>query len=170
MQQNAPTGQQGQVRVPAVAQQQVARGQQVLRKFSNPQKKNVFIPVLLVILVVLAGVGTGWFLSGGALAGKTAIPRGENAPGVEESNGEAGVSDESTFNNTAEGKLEKGGIEGDGTHRLIRGADPSKYIALTSTVIDLDSFVGKEVQIWGQTLAAQKAPWLMDVGKIKIIK
>lgn len=153
-----------------VQQQVAARGQQVLRKFSGPQKKNTFIPILFIVFVVLAGVGTGWYLSGGALTRKTGIPQGGSAPGAEEGVNEAGITNEDVFSDTAEGMLEKGGIEGDGTHTLIREGGPSKYVALTSTVIDLDSFVGKKVQVWGQTLTAQKAPWLMDVGKIKIVK
>jgi len=32
----------------------------------------------------------------------------------------------------------------------------------------LQSFVGKKVMVWGQTIAAQQAGWLMDVGKIKV--
>ncbi len=155
----------------STAQQQVpTRGQQILRKFSGPQRKNTFVPLLFIVFVVLAGVGTGWFLSGGALAKKTGIPQGQGAPGAKEGANEAGIADESTFSDMAEGTLEKGGIEGDGTHTLVRNGGPSKYVALTSTVIDLDSFAGKKVQVWGQTLTAQKAPWLMDVGKIKIVQ
>jgi hypothetical protein len=34
----------------------------------------------------------------------------------------------------------------------------------------LDSFVGKKVEVSGQTLAAEHAGWLMDVGRIKVIQ
>jgi hypothetical protein len=44
-----------------------------------------------------------------------------------------------------------------------------KYVYLTSSVVDLQSFVGKKVQVWGETLAGQSAGWLMDVGKVKVI-
>jgi len=37
-------------------------------------------------------------------------------------------------------------------------------------VIDLESFTGKKVKVWGETISAQKAGWLMDVGKIQVIK
>jgi len=35
-------------------------------------------------------------------------------------------------------------------------------------VIDLSGFVDKKVEIWGETLAAKKAGWLMDVAKVKV--
>jgi hypothetical protein len=66
--------------------------------------------------------------------------------------------------------LEEGGIDGEGTHHLVRDGGPSKSVYLTSTVIDLDSFAGKKVKVWGETISARKAGWLMDVGKIKIIE
>ena len=53
------------------------------------------------------------------------------------------------------GDFAKGGIDGEGTHKLIRDGGPSKTAYLTSSVIDLDQFVGKKVKIWGETRAAQ---------------
>jgi hypothetical protein len=34
--------------------------------------------------------------------------------------------------------------------------------------VDLDEFDGKNVEIWGETVKAQKAAWLMDVGRVKL--
>jgi hypothetical protein len=34
--------------------------------------------------------------------------------------------------------------------------------------VDLDKYVGKKVKVFGQTLAAQKAAWLMDVGRVEL--
>jgi len=34
----------------------------------------------------------------------------------------------------------------------------------------LDQFVGRKIQIWGETYKAQKAGWLMDVGRVKILE
>jgi len=53
---------------------------------------------------------------------------------------------------------------------LERTGGASQNVYLTSTVIDLQSFVGKNVQVWGDTLSGQKAGWLMDVGKIKTVE
>ena len=115
-------------------------------------------------LVVLAGVGTGYFLSGRSLGESSK----EVAPGAEASATEAGLSDEATFRDSAEGTLESGGVDGEGTHHLVREGGESQYVYLTSTVIDLESYVGKKVTVWGETISARKAGWLMDVGKIKV--
>ena len=81
-----------------------------------------------------------------------------------------GSTDEKTFKDTATGILRSGGLNGDGTHKLIREGGPSQTVYLTSSVVDLDQFVGKKVQVWGETNKGQKAAWLMDVGRIKIIE
>lgn len=158
---------------PSQASQTVSKpaevGTSVLKKFpKSNMKQNLFL-VVGSILVVLAGVGSGWMLSGGVF-GKTAsqAPVEGVAPGAEKSAMEAGVEDKESFPDTAEGILLEGGIDGEGTHRLDRDLGPQKYVYLTSTVIDLESFKDKKVQVWGETIAAQKAPWLMDVGKIKV--
>ncbi len=120
-----------------------------------------------VILVVLAGIGSGWLISNKVI-GKGGSSQ---APNVKVTSNEAGILDESTFKgDTAEGKLVEGGINGEGTHHLERDGGPSKNVYLTSSVIDLQSFVGKNVKIWGETLSAKKAGWLMDVAKIKVIE
>jgi hypothetical protein len=112
-------------------------------------------------------VGTGWLISGRSSASGT--PK-EAAPGATSSKTEAGIADEATFRDSAEGLLVEGGIEGEGTHHLDRDLGEEKYVYLTSTVIDLQSFVGKKVQVWGETIAGKKAGWLMDVGKVKVIE
>lgn len=81
-----------------------------------------------------------------------------------------GSSDTKTFRDSAEGKLEAGGIKGEGTHKLIRPGGESQTVALTSSVLDMTQFVGKNVRIWGETFAGQSAGWFMDVGKIEVIE
>ncbi len=68
------------------------------------------------------------------------------------------------------GTLEKGGIDGEGTHKLIREGGESQTAYLTSSIIDLDPLVGKKVQVWGETFKGQKAGWLMDVGRVKVLE
>ncbi len=140
---------------------------QVLKNFPKGPSKATLMMAGGAVLVVLAGVATGWFVSG--RPGVSGAPK-EAAPGVITSENEAGIVDEATFRDTAEGKLETGGIEGEGTHHLDRDLGEEKYVYLTSTVIDLESFVGKKVQVWGETISAKKAGWLMDVGKVKVIE
>lgn len=142
--------------------------QEVMKSF--PKKRTP--PSLIVgsLLVVLFGIASGWFLSRGSVSG-TNKPSVAETTGVEQSDKEAGILDESTFeeSESPEGILQEGGIEGEGTHRLERPGGPSQNVYLTSTVIDLQSYVGKKVKVWGETLSAVRAGWLMDVGKIKVL-
>lgn len=140
----------------------------MLKKIPKSKMSPKLFMVVASVLVVLSGVGTGWLLSG---VSKGAAPSAGVAPqSIEKSDKEAGIDDAEAFPDTAEGILEEGGIEGEGTHHLVREGGPSKYAYLTSTVIDLESFKGKSVQIWGETISAKYAGWLMDVGKIKVIE
>ncbi len=136
-------------------------------KIPGSNSKHTLKYVLIGLVVILAGVGSGWLLAGGKENGRSTTPEGA-APGAQTGPNEAGLADESTFRDTAEGLLETGGIDGEGTHHLVREGGPSKYVYLTSTVIDLESFVGKNVQVWGETISARSAGWLMDVGKVKV--
>jgi len=83
---------------------------------------------------------------------------------------EAGISDESTFKDTAEGKLESGGIDGEGTHHLERPGGISQNVYITSSNVDLQKFVGRKVKVDGKTFAAEKAGWLMDVGQLEVLE
>ncbi len=81
-----------------------------------------------------------------------------------------GVEDTKVFTDSAEGEITSGGIDGEGSHHLVREGGESQYVYLTSSIIDLDQFVGRKVKVWGQTFEAQKAGWLMDVGRLEIVK
>ena len=52
----------------------------------------------------------------------------------------------------------------------MRPGGPSQNVYLTSSVVDLNLFVDHKVQIWGESFAAHKAGWLMDVGRVKILE
>lgn len=116
-------------------------------------------------LLVVLGVLTGYVLSkqGASTLGvtnqKTTIIKTDKA---------AGITDAQTFKDSAVGVLEKGGIDGEGTHKLIRDGGPSQTAFLVSSVVDLDDYTGKKVKVWGQTFSAKKAAWLMDVGKVEV--
>ncbi|KKQ51320.1 hypothetical protein A2865_03055 [Candidatus Woesebacteria bacterium RIFCSPHIGHO2_01_FULL_39_17] len=147
----------------------------ILKKFPKVSfDKRVMSLVLTSFLVVLAGVGTGWLLSGGSFSTKLGSKEAETeaSKGIVTGQNEAGFTDESVFTEkqSPEGILIEGGIKGEGTHHLDRGLGEDKYVYLTSTVIDLQSFVGKKVKVWGETISALQAGWLMDVGKIKVIE
>lgn len=74
------------------------------------------------------------------------------------------------FKDSATGTIEKGSINGVGTHILNRPGGADQRAALTSSIIDLDLFVGKKVEVKGETNSSAKAGWLMDVGSIKILE
>lgn len=143
--------------------------QNMVKQFNKPSsKKSMGILIGFAVVVVLAGVGGGFLMSRGGVKGtSTSVP---SVPGAKKTANEAGVADESTFKDTATGVLKSGGIKGEGTHHLERDGGPSQNVYLTSTVIDLESFVGKKVQVWGQTISARDAGWLMDVGKVKVVE
>ena len=128
----------------------------------NAMKK---IIIIVYILLIALGVGTGYLLSK-----KSAVPIGSSSGvSVTTSGKVVGSSDSSTFKDTAQGTLEKGGApDGEGTHKLIRDGGPSQTVYLISSVVDLDQYAGKKVKIWGQTQAAKNVAWLMDVGKVEV--
>lgn len=139
-----------------------------VKELPKKNTKTTVIVLTISLFVILAGVGAGWLLSGKGEG--SSKKESELIPGVKTTAKEAGLADEKTFKDSAEGVLEEGGINGEGTHHLVRPGGSSQNAYLTSTVIDLNSFVGKKVQVWGQTISARKAGWLMDVGKIKVIE
>lgn len=146
-------------------------GGDILKSFPKRKvKTNTLFLVVASLVVVLAGVGTGWLLSGKSSGKVTESGQKDSSSVTQKSDTEAGVNDTSAFPQEAEGMLVEGGIENDGTHHLERPGGVSQNVYLTSTVIDLQSFVGKKVKIWGETISGQKAGWLMDVGKIKVIE
>lgn len=81
-----------------------------------------------------------------------------------------GSADEKTFRDNATGVIEAGGIDGEGSHKLLREGGPSQTAYLTSSVVDLDEFVDHKVEVWGETFAAQQAGWLMDIGRVKVLE
>jgi hypothetical protein len=123
-------------------------------------------PVIFII-IILAGVVFGYFMStlkpqtsGSVVGGSDIIQTKE----------EVGSTNTTTFRDTATGTIEAGGSNGEGTHKLIRDGGPSQTVYLVSSIVDLDQYVGQKVEVWGETIRAQKVGWLMDVGRLKLIQ
>lgn len=144
---------------------------------SRTQGKTMKLPVVIGVFIVLvaAGIGTGWGVSkltgsgGGANKEVTAAPGTLTADQVVV--GQVyGNDDESRFKDVSEGVVAEGGIDGEGTHHLVRPGGASQTVYLTSSVVDLDLFVGHKVQLRGETFSAQKAAWFMDVGSVKVVE
>ena len=122
------------------------------------------------MVVLVLGVFTGYLLAGqgkvkGLFGGKKLVLQKQIAKGSE-----FGAKDEKAFKDTAVGILEKGGVDSEGTHKLLREGGSSQTVYLISSVLDLDQFLERKIQIWGETFQAQKAGWLMDVGKVKVLE
>jgi hypothetical protein len=131
-------------------------------------KKSTFTGKFIVLLVVvlLVGIGTGYLL-----AKKTTPPSVTSLPeGASITKGTTeGSDDTATFKDIAEGTLKEGGIDGEGAFHLERPGGESQNVYLTSSLVDLSKYTGKKVKVWGQTQKAQRAGWLMDVGKIQVL-
>lgn len=126
----------------------------------------------LLVAIVVAGVVTG-------LAGAYFFPRAGQPVNVEtteeitdnqvKKGAVFGVPDEKTFKDQTQGVLIMGGLEGEGSHTLLRPGGVSQNVYLTSSVVDLDQFNNMEIRVWGETFKGQKAGWLMDVGRVEVL-
>ena len=141
------------------------------KKGGEMPKKNlklVFAIFLMVVLGIFTGYGLNTYFSGG----KTVSDSGT---GTASSDGEikkgliVGSEDESTFKDVTEGELAEGGVDGEGSHHLVRPGGESQNVYLTSSFLDLDLYLGYKVKVWGETHTAQKAGWLMDVGRLEVL-
>jgi hypothetical protein len=131
--------------------------------------------IVLSILVVLGGAATGVGIgklraaqtSGGNVYQGKAI---QAVAGTNIKNGDVfGSAKESDFKDSADGYMEAGGIDGEGSDKLLRPGGATQTVYLTSSVTDLSKFEGMKVKVWGETFRGQKAGWLMDVGRVEVI-
>lgn len=130
---------------------------------------------LLVVGIIVGGVISGWGISRITGKGGTGPSAGLKSPESVAQTGVkvgdvVGVADEKTFRDDVEGVLVTGGAEGEGSHHLLRSGGPSQNVYLTSSIVDLSLFEGHKIKVWGETFAAQKAGWLMDVGRVEVIE
>lgn len=140
-----------------------------LRKAPN-QKMNLikrFLPIFIIGIIVVSGVFTGVVFSSRSKNAKLASA----AIAEDELPEEQKQSFNQTFRDSAEGVVEKNDIDkyAQGTHKLIRPGGESQTAFLTSSVLDLDQFVGKKVKVQGETYGSSQVGWLMDVGKVEEI-
>lgn len=125
--------------------------------------------VLGVVAIVSLGIVSGWLLSktGSSRGGELQSEVGEGQ--TIQKGQEFGIQDKETFSDHVIGEVAEGGINGEGTHHLLREGGPSQTVFLFSSVLNLDDFIGRKVEVWGETFSAEKAGWLMDVGKLKVL-
>lgn len=132
-------------------------------RMETTSNKNFSLPLaaIIILVAIVSGFGASRLFAKGNSSVSSSILQG--AP--KESLGQKNTK---LFPDMAEGTVKKGGVEGEGTHHLVRKGGVSQNVYMTSSVVDLDSLVGKKVTVWGKTYAAQKAGWLMDVGYIEV--
>jgi len=120
------------------------------------------------VLMIVLGVLTGYMISGKkpSTSSSSTASAGPTATGKNV----FGSADSKTFTDSATGTVEKDGISGEGTHKLVRDGGPSQTACLVSSVLDLDQFVGKKVKVTSKTMDAKKCPWFMDVGRIEVLE
>lgn len=128
--------------------------------------------IVIAVVAIIAGSATGVgafrlqsqsdpLVSGGPI---------QQVAGDSIENGQVfGSADASTFKDSAEGYLQVGGIQGEGSHSLLRPGGADQTVYLVSTVTNLDDFEGMNIKVWGETYEGQKAGWLMDVGRVQVV-
>ncbi len=143
-------------------------------KQDMPPKSNL-ATIIIFLVAALAGFYSGATLktsAGGKLVGGSSSSLGNiqaNIPTTGVKVGDIyGSASEKIFKDSATGVIDKGGFNGEGTHKLVRPGGVSQTVYLTSSVVDLDTLVGDQVTIWGETFKGQKVGWLMDVGRVKV--
>lgn len=137
-------------------------------------KKTQTLTIALIVGALAAGTLTGFGLhTVQSRTGSDSAGTGDLVSQVATSNVKNGdifgVPDAETFKDSAEGFLEEGGLQGEGSHHLLRPGGETQTVYLTSSVTDLDKFKGMQVKVWGETFKAQKAGWLMDVGRVQVV-
>lgn len=146
-----------------------------------PKPRPFSLPVILVIVVLAIVSGLGFsrvFPMAGKNSTQTLTGSGDQPQLSTDSIsspdqlkvGQLYGDSNSTFKDSATGVIQKGNINGVGTHILVRDGGPSQRASLTSSTVDLDLFVDKRVDVKGETNASDKTGWLLDVGSIKILE
>lgn len=127
------------------------------------------------VLIVVFGVFSGWGLTKVTKDGPEGLSPGsgeaKTISGSEKIKvGQTYGVEDNVFSDNAVGVIEADGTDGEGTHKLVREGGESQTAFLTSSSLDLDLFNNRKVEVWGETFAGQKAGWLIDVGKIKVLE
>ena len=145
----------------------------VIKKEGKSMKK----APLFAVLALLFGVGSGFALFKVyplPVRSQTNTTQQSSTQGTSEQKVEVGQvygeKDASAFKDEVEGVLLTGGVNGEGTHRIVREGGVSQTVYLTSSSVDLNLFVNHRVMIKGETFRAQYAGWLMDVGQVKVVE
>ena len=127
------------------------------------------LPYFVVVVIVALGIGTGLVAS----SVQKAKAQNQQAKSIEEEelSPQQQESFAQTFRDEAEGTVEKNDDldkYAQGTHKLLRSGGESQTAYLTSSVLDLNEYVGKKVKVFGETFGSSQVGWLLDVGKVEV--
>ncbi len=148
----------------------------IIRSMEGKKKTKLgkYTNLVSILMVLGLGLGSGFLLAQITIATGVVNKKVEVIEIAEDAEIKKGLvvgaDDSGQFPDVAEGELVEGGIDGEGTHHLERPGGESQNVYLTSSNVDLDKFVGRKVKINGKTFDAEKAGWLMDVGKLEVIE
>lgn len=155
---------------PGVQPVEVKTEERIVHRLPPTDKKRnsreILLPAGIILAIILAGTVTGYFLANRGAGWVT-----KEGVSVIQGQKEVGIKDVKLFPDTTEGRIEinEGELVTEGSHKLIRPGGESQTAYLTSSVVDLNQFLGKCVQVWGETFAGQQAGWLMDIGRVKLL-
>ena len=148
----------------------------------NPIKQKLFPPLVLVIIISLS-VASGFWLSrlfplnNSSNSKLSSLDSSDKALSTDKISDASDLKTGQLYGNTAkefkdsaQGTVESGNINGEGTHILVRPGGDDQRVSLISSAVDLDLFVGRNVEVKGETNSSNKTGWLLDVGTIKILK
>lgn len=141
----------------------------ILKRIPPRSSLTKFVPALVVLVILAAGVGTGLVVSSRQKSAKLAA----SGAGGEQLTEEVKESFAQTFRDQTEGTVTRNDDldkYAQGTHKLIRPGGESQTAYLTSSVLDLDQYLGKKVKVFGETFGSSQVGWLMDVGKVEVIE
>ena len=145
--------------------------EEIMHDLQAKQEISMKNTVIILVVVALLGVSTGFVLSKTGAGSGILLGGGASATtagGIQKGK-TYGSNDTKTFKDSAEGVLKDGGIEGEGQYHLERPGGVSQNVYMTSSIVDLSEFKGKKIKVWGETQTAQKAGWLMDVGRVQVL-
>jgi hypothetical protein len=140
----------------------------------KPMKKPLIAILGMVLVVVAAGVGTGYVFARkfppAQKTVQTAETSGTSDTAQLQVGQKYGSTDTDTFKDMTEGVLQKGGINGEGSHKILKEGGESQTVYITSSMLNLDQFDGVRVRVRGETFHGQRAGWLMDVGQVEVLE
>jgi hypothetical protein len=141
-------------------------------------KKPQFLSVYIILIIVALAIASGFWLSRFQKTDKNSLSSSnKNIISIEEIESADQIEIGKNYGNsgkiyqdTATGVVEKGNINGVGTHILKREGGETQSVSLTSSSVDLDLFIDRKVEVKGETNASNKTSWLLDVGLVTVLE